>query len=176
MTRCWCATPATRRRRCAGSRPSGRLSPDTPFLARFGDDIVRDLYRSDEARAETFGAFSLLAVIVGCMGLFGLAAFSAQRRTREIGIRKVLGASTSRIVRLLVWQFIRPVILANIIAWPIAWWVMRDWLNGFDARIALGPLPFLMAGMLALLIAVLTIGAHSLRVARANPIHALRYE
>ena len=153
-----------------------RLSPDTPFLARFGDDIVRDLYRSDEARAETFGAFSLLAVIVGCMGLFGLAAFSAQRRTREIGIRKVLGASTSRIVRLLVWQFIRPVILANIIAWPIAWWVMRDWLNGFDARIALGPLPFLMAGMLALLIAVLTIGAHSLRVARANPIHALRYE
>jgi putative ABC transport system permease protein len=115
-------------------------------------------------------------VVVGCLGLFGLAAFTAQRRTKEIGIRKVLGASTSRIVRLLVWQFSRPVILANIIAWPIAWWVMRDWLNGFDARIALGPIPFLVAGALALLIAIGTIGAHSFRVARTNPIHALRYE
>lgn len=153
-----------------------RLAPDTPFAAKFGDDIVRDLYRSEEARAQTFGAFSLLAVVVGCLGLFGLAAFTAQRRTKEIGIRKVLGASTSRIVRLLVWQFTRPVILANIIAWPIAWWLMRDWLNGFDARIALGPAPFLVAGVLALVIAVGTIGAHSFRVARTNPIHALRYE
>jgi len=153
-----------------------RLAPEAPFSAKFGDDIVRDLYKSDEARAQTFGAFSLLAVIVGCLGLFGLAAFTAQRRTKEIGIRKVLGASTSRIVRLLVWQFSRPVILANIIAWPIAWWLMRDWLNGFDARIALGPLPFLLAGTLALVIAIGTIGAHSFRVARTNPIHALRYE
>ena len=153
-----------------------RIAPDIPFKARFADDIVRDLYEAEQARAQTFGAFSLLAVVVGCLGLFGLAAFTAQRRTREIGIRKVLGATTSRIVRLLVWQFIRPVILANIIAWPIAWWVMRDWLNGFDARIALGPLPFVLAGVLALLIAVGTIGAHSFRVARTNPIHALRYE
>jgi putative ABC transport system permease protein len=153
-----------------------RLAPDAPFNAKFGDDIVRDLYKSDEARAQTFGAFSLLAVVVGCLGLFGLAAFTAQRRTKEIGIRKVLGASTYRIVRLLVWQFSRPVILANIIAWPIAWWLMRDWLNGFDARIALGPLPFVVAGVLALLIAVGTIGAHSFRVARTNPILALRYE
>jgi putative ABC transport system permease protein len=153
-----------------------RLAPDAPFNAKFGDDIVRDLYKSDEARAQTFGAFSLLAVVVGCLGLFGLAAFTAQRRTKEIGIRKVLGASTYRIVRLLVWQFSRPVILANIIAWPIAWWLMRDWLNGFDARIALGPLPFVLAGVLALLIAVGTIGAHSFRVARTNPILALRYE
>ncbi len=153
-----------------------RLAPDAPFNARFGDDIVRDLYKAEEARGQTFAAFSLLAVVVGCLGLFGLAAFTAQRRTREIGIRKVLGASTLRIVRLLVWQFIRPVILANIIAWPIAWWVMRDWLNGFDARIALGPLPFVLAAVLALLIAVGTIGAHSFRVARTNPIHALRYE
>ncbi|MBY8824097.1 ABC transporter permease [Sphingomonas colocasiae] len=153
-----------------------RLAPDTPFTAKFGDDIVRDLYKSEASRAQIFGAFSLLAVVVGCLGLFGLAAFTAQRRTKEIGIRKVLGASTSRIVRLLVWQFSRPVILANIIAWPIAWWVMRDWLNGFDARIALGPTPFLVAGALALLIAIGTIGAHSFRVARTNPIHALRYE
>jgi putative ABC transport system permease protein len=153
-----------------------RLAPETPFNARFGEDIVRELYQPEEARAQIFAAFALLAVLVGCLGLFGLAAFTAQRRTKEIGIRKVLGASTPRIVRLLVWQFSRPVLLANIIAWPIAWWVMRDWLNGFDARIALTPVPFLAAGALALLIAVITIGAHSIRVARTNPIHALRYE
>ena len=88
----------------------------------------------------------------------------------------MLGASTGKIVQLLVWQFTRPVLIANLIAWPVAWWVMRDWLNGFDSRIALTPLPFLLAGGLALLIAILTIGAHSFRVARTNPIHALRYE
>lgn len=153
-----------------------RLAPEVPFSAKFGDDIVRDLYHAEEARAQAFAAFALLAVIVGCLGLFGLSAFTAQRRTKEIGIRKVLGASTLRIVQLLVWQFSRPVLIANLIAWPVAWWVMRDWLNGFDARITLTPLPFLLAGGLALLIAVATIGAHSFRVARTNPIHALRYE
>ena len=85
--------------------------------------------------------------MVGCLGLFGLAAFTAERRTKEIGIRKVLGARTRDIVRLLAWQFSKPVILANLIAWPIAWWVMRDWLNGFDERIDFGPCPFLLAGL-----------------------------
>jgi putative ABC transport system permease protein len=79
-------------------------------------------------------------------------------------------------VRLLVWQFTRPVLLANLIAWPVAWWVMRDWLNTFDARIDVGPTPFVMAGLLALAIAVATIAGHAIRVARANPVHALRYE
>ncbi|WP_313394699.1 FtsX-like permease family protein [Sphingobium yanoikuyae] len=153
-----------------------RLAPEVPFTARFSDDIVREVYHAEEARAQAFAAFALLAVIVGCLGLFGLSAFTAQRRTKEIGIRKVLGASTGKIVQLLVWQFTRPVLIANLIAWPVAWWVMRDWLNGFDSRIALTPLPFLLAGGLALLIAILTIGAHSFRVARTNPIHALRYE
>ena len=120
--------------------------------------------------------FALLAVVIGCLGLFGLAAFTAERRTKEIGIRKVLGAQTQDIVRLLVWQFSHPVLIANLIAWPVAWWVMRDWLNGFDTRIALTPVPFLEAGLLALLIAIATIAAHAWRVARTNPIHALRYE
>jgi putative ABC transport system permease protein len=75
-----------------------------------------------------------------------------------------------------VWQFSRPVLVANLIAWPVAWWVMRDWLNTFDARIVLGPTPFVSAGLLALLIAVGTIATHAIRVARANPVHALRYE
>ena len=123
-----------------------------------------------------FGTFSILAVIIGCLGLFGLAAFTAERRTKEIGIRKVLGARTRDIVRLLVWQFSRPVIIANLIAWPIAWWMMRDWLNNFDQRIALGPTPFLIAAAIALAIAVGTVMGHAIRVARSNPIHALRYE
>ena len=118
----------------------------------------------------------MVTVIIGCMGLFGLAVFTAERRTKEIGIRKVLGARTRDIVRLLVWQFSRPIILANLIAWPVAWWVMRDWLNSFDARIALGPGPFVVASLLALAIAIGTVAGHALRIARLNPVLALRYE
>jgi putative ABC transport system permease protein len=153
-----------------------RQVPDIPLKARFVDDIVRDLYNADEARAQLFGMFALLAAVIGCLGLFGLAAFTAERRTKEIGIRKVLGAKTQDIVRLLVWQFSKPVLVANVIAWPVAWWVMRGWLNGFDRRIALTPVPFLEAGLLALLIAIATISAHAWRVARTSPIRALRYE
>jgi putative ABC transport system permease protein len=153
-----------------------RIAPDVPFEAELADDIVRDLYAPESARATIFAAFSLLAVVIGCLGLFGLAAFTAERRTKEIGIRKVLGARTRDIVRLLVWQFSRPVLIANLIAWPAAWWVMRDWLNGFDDRIALNPLVFAAAGLLALAIAAATVTSHALRVARTHPVHALRYE
>lgn len=153
-----------------------RLARDVPFEARFSEDIIGKLYAVEEARARMFAAFAVLAVVVGCLGLFGLATFTAERRTKEIGIRKVLGARTRDIVRLLVWQFSQPVLIANLIAWPVAWWVMRDWLNGFDSRITLGPAPFILAGLLALVIAVATIAGHAWRVARANPIHALRYE
>jgi putative ABC transport system permease protein len=153
-----------------------RLAPDVPYDGEFSEDIVAELYEAEAARARTFAGFALLAVIVACLGLFGLAAFTAERRTKEIGIRKVLGARSRDIVKLLAWQFSKPVIVANLIAWPVAWWVMRDWLNGFDSRIGLGPTPFLLAGFLALAIALGTIGGHAFRVARANPIHALRYE
>ena len=153
-----------------------RMVPQVPYASRFVDDIVYDLYSADEKRAELFGMFAILAVVIGCLGLYGLAAFSAAQRTKEIGIRKVLGARTRDIVKLLVWQFSRPVLIANMIAWPVAWWVMRDWLARFDAHVGLGPLPFLAAGILALVIAIATIGSHAYRVARANPILALRYE
>jgi putative ABC transport system permease protein len=149
---------------------------DVPFNAKFSDDIMAELYEAEDARARIFAAFAILAVIIGCLGLFGLAAFTAERRTKEIGIRKVLGARTRDIVRLLVWQFSRPVIVANLIAWPVAWWLMRDWLNTFDQRISLGPVPFVLAALLALGIAVVTVVGHAMKVARANPIHALRYE
>jgi putative ABC transport system permease protein len=153
-----------------------QITNEVPFQAKFSEDIMRELYKAEDARAQIFAAFSLLAVIIGCLGLFGLAAFTAQRRTKEIGIRKVLGARTRDIVRLLVWQFSRPVIIANVIAWPVAWWLMRSWLNGFDQRIPLTPIPFLMAAAIALAIAIATVVGHAVKVARSNPIHALRYE
>jgi putative ABC transport system permease protein len=152
------------------------LAPTVPFEAKYSEDIVKDLYKAEHSRAQIFAAFSLLAVIIGCLGLFGLASFTAERRTKEIGIRKVLGARTRDIVQLLVWQFSRPVIIANIIAWPIAWWMMRDWLNTFDQRISLTPVPFIVAAAVALGIAIATVVGHAVKVARANPIHALRYE
>ena len=153
-----------------------RNIPQVPFDARFAEDIVREQYQREEGRGQLFAAFASLAIVIACLGLFGLAAFTAERRTKEIGIRKVFGARSRDIVRLLAWQFSKPVILANLIAWPIAWWVMRDWLNGFDTRIDLGPTPFVLAGLLALAIAIGTIAGHAFKVARANPIHALRYE
>jgi putative ABC transport system permease protein len=153
-----------------------RNIPQVPFSGRFAEDIVREQYEKEEGRGQLFAAFAILAVVIACLGLFGLAAFTAERRTKEIGIRKVLGARSRDIVRLLAWQFSKPVIIANLIAWPAAWWVMRDWLNGFDTRIDLGPGPFMLAGLLALVIAIGTIAGHAFKVARANPIHALRYE
>jgi putative ABC transport system permease protein len=153
-----------------------RIVTDAPFSAEFSEDIIVKLYKAERARAIVFAGFAALAVIVACLGLFGLAAFTAERRTKEIGVRKVLGARSRDIIRLLAWQFSKPVIVANLIAWPIAWWTMRNWLNGFDARIDLGPLPFLLAGLLALAIAIGTIAGHAFKVARANPILALRYE
>ena len=153
-----------------------RIATDAPFSADFSEDIIVELYKAEEARTKVFAGFSILAVIVACLGLFGLAAFTAERRTKEIGIRKVLGARIRDIVGLLAWQFSKPVIIANIIAWPAAWWVMRKWLDGFDTRIDLGVTPFALAGLLALVIAIGTIAGHAIKVARANPILALRYE
>jgi putative ABC transport system permease protein len=153
-----------------------RLVSEVPFEGEFADDQLSELYLTEAARGQTFAGFALLAVVIACLGLFGLAAFTAERRTKEIGIRKVFGARSRDIVQLLAWQFSKPVIIANLIAWPAAWWLMRDWLNTFDARIDLGPGPFLLAGILALAIAIGTIAGHALKVSRSNPIHALRYE
>lgn len=153
-----------------------RVAPDVPYEAAYADASLAELYRTDQARGISFAGFALLAVVIAALGLFGLAAFTAERRTKGIGIRKVFGASVADIVRLLAWQFSKPVILANLIAWPVAWWIMRDWLNQFDARIALTPGPFVVAGLLALGIAIGTVSGHAIRIAHTNPIHALRYE
>jgi putative ABC transport system permease protein len=153
-----------------------QFEPEIPFEGRFAEDIVGETYAADRARGAMFATFAALAVLIACLGLYGLAAFATRRRTREIGIRKVLGAQVRDIVRLLAWQFSKPVVVANLIAWPAAWWVMRDWLDTFDVAIALTPTPFAVAGLMALAVALVTVAGHALRVARLNPIHALRYE
>ncbi len=164
----------------APSRPAWKTDrvSDAPFSAEFsrGPSWLA-LYAADEPRGRRPSAgFAVLAIIIACLGLFGLAAFTAERRTKEIGIRKVLGARIRDIVGLLAWQFSKPVIIAMPIAWAASWWAMKTWLDTFDTRIDLGPLPFVAAGLIALVIAIGTIASHAFKVARANPILALRYE
>jgi putative ABC transport system permease protein len=142
----------------------------------FMRDILARQYGADERQGEIFGVFVVIAIFISCLGLFGLAAFTAGRRTKEIGIRKVFGARTRDVTFLLLWQFSIPVLLANLIAWPIAWYYLHGWLQGFAYRIPLNPLYFAAAGLAALLIAWVTIFVHAYRVARANPINALRTE
>ena len=151
-------------------------APEVPFEAVFVEDAVAGMYAQDAARGQLFALSSLLAIVIGCLGLFGLAAYMAERRIREIALRKLFGARVPDIVRLLLWQFSRPVLFANLIAWPVAWWVMREWLNGFTDRIGLSPLFFLGAGLLALLIALATVLGQSLRVSRMRLVEALRYQ
>ncbi len=152
------------------------LAPTLPYRSEFMEVLIEEQYRAEEAAATMFGAFSVLAIVIGCLGLYGLALFSAERRTKEIGIRKVLGARVRDIVRLLVMEFSKPVLIANLIAWPVAWLFMRDWLDAFQQRIDLSPVIFVAAGLAALGIAWVTVGSHALRAARENPIRALRYE
>jgi putative ABC transport system permease protein len=153
-----------------------RFAPNVAIDRHFLDESFDRLYLADQKQGAMFGIFVAVAISIACLGLFGLAAFTASRRTREIGIRKVFGARTRDLVFLLLWQFSIPVVIANAIAWPVAWYYLRDWLKGFSYHIALSPAYFAAAGFAALLIAWATILAHALRVARANPIHALRYE
>jgi len=142
----------------------------------FMSDRLGRQYGADQRQGDLFGMCVIVAIFISCLGLFGLAAFSTERRTREIGLRKTFGAGSGDIVWMLLRQFSVPVLIANAIAWPVAWYYLHDWLQGFAYRITLSPVYFLGAGAIALAIAWATVFVHALRVARANPIHALRYE
>jgi putative ABC transport system permease protein len=152
------------------------FAPIAVVNRQFLDTGFDDLYQQEEREGQMFGIFVGIAIFIACLGLFGLAAFTAGRRTKEIGIRKVFGGRTRDVVLLLLWQFSVPAMIANLIAWPFAWYYLHGWLQGFAYRIALSPLYFLAAGAVALLIAWLTVLAHALQVGRATPIGALRYE
>jgi putative ABC transport system permease protein len=153
-----------------------RFVPTVAIERRFQDESFDRLFEADERESAIFALFVGVAIFIACLGLFGLASFTAERRTREIGVRKVFGARTRDIVLLLLWQFSVPVLAANLIAWPVAWYYLRHWLESYADRIALNPLYFLAAGIVALAIAWMTVIAHTLLVARASPIRALRYE
>lgn len=152
--------------------------PLEPVNVRYLNDMLERQYQQENAQMKLLSAFAILAIAVACLGLYGLAAFSAERRTKEIGIRKVMGAEVSDIVKLLVWQFTQPVAIANVIAWPAAVWLMLSWLQQFPYRIDIYWLiPICIgAGVISVLIAWLTVGGNAARVARCAPISALRHE
>ena len=152
------------------------FAPATSSQRYFLSADFEQLYRSAEKQGVMFEAFVYIAILIATLGLFGLAAFTAGRRTREIGVRRVFGARTHDIAFLLLWQFSKPVLIANVIAWPLAWYYLHGWLQGFAYRISLNPLYFVGVGAFALLIAWATVFGHTQRVARANPINALRHE
>jgi putative ABC transport system permease protein len=147
-----------------------------PLVLRFYSQIAQELYADVTRQTAAVAASAALAVLIACLGLFGLAVFTAERRIKEIGVRKAMGASTADVVALLLKAFTRPVLLANLIAWPIAGWAMQRWLQGFAYHIALSPGYFLAGGGAAALIAVLTVLGHCIAQARAKPVVALRYE
>jgi putative ABC transport system permease protein len=152
------------------------IAPAQTFDCFFLDESFDLQYQADEKLVVIFSNFTFLAIFIACLGLFGLAAFTAEQRTKEIGIRKALGATVSNIVMLLSREFIKWVLIANIIAWPIAYLAMNRWLQNFAYRINIGIGTFVLAALLALLIALLTVGYQAVRAARANPVDSLRYE
>ena len=150
--------------------------PNTAFDYQFLDAHIQNLYTSEQHTANTATVFSLLAIFIACLGLFGLAAFTAEQRTKEIGIRKVLGASVSMIAELLTRDFLKLIFLSILIASPIAWWLMNNWLQGFVYRIQIGWWAFGIAGLISVFIALLTISFQAIKAARANPVKSLRTE
>jgi putative ABC transport system permease protein len=147
-----------------------------PFTYAFLDDSFNKLYKSEERTELLFNIFAAIAIFISCLGLMGLAAYTAQVRTREIGVRKVLGAGVTTIIRLLAVDFLKLVFIAIIIAVPVAWYMMNKWLEDFAYKINIGWLVFFIAGCLAMLIAILTISFQSVKAAVANPVKSLRTE
>ncbi|HEY4061533.1 MAG TPA: ABC transporter permease [Puia sp.] len=150
--------------------------PGNPFEYFFLDDHFADQYKADRQFGQTFGLFAGLAIFVSCLGLLGLAAFVTNQRTKEIGVRKIVGASISSILLLLTKDFIRPVLIAFVIAIPITWYLLKKWLDNYAFRITISPWLFILPGLLILAIAILAVSTQTLRAASANPSKSLRTE
>jgi putative ABC transport system permease protein len=153
-----------------------KFSTGYPLDYKFMDETYAKMYQAEEKLSSLIWIFTLMAVFVGCMGLFGLAAFSAEQRTKEIGIRKVLGASIINITTLLSGSFVRLVLISCLIAFPVAWWAMNQWLEDFSYRITIGWWIFLLAGVAAIIVALLTVSFQAIKAAIANPVKSLRSE
>ncbi len=152
------------------------FSGGQPFTSYFLDDRLERYYRADQALGKLFGVFAGVGIFISCLGLLGLVTYATEQRTKEIGIRKVLGANTSGIIGLLSKEFVKLVAIANLIAWPVSYFFINGWLQNFAYRIDLGWGVFVLAGGLALVIALLTVSAQTIKAALANPVEALRYE
>jgi putative ABC transport system permease protein len=152
------------------------VSAGLPFEFTFLDERVNSLYQNDIRAGKVVSVFSVLAIFVSCLGLLGLAAYVTEQRTKEIGVRRVLGAGLGNIVWLLTRQFVKWVIVANLIAWPVGYWIMSRWLQGFAFRTSLSVWLFLASGMAALVIAGATVSSQVVRAAAADPVRSLRYE
>jgi len=153
-----------------------RFNPGYPISYTFMDDRINALYRNEARMMEMFGYFSLLAIFIACLGLFGLASFTTEQRTKEIGVRKVLGANISNIVILLSKEYSKWVLVANIIAWPVAYFAMTKWLANFAYHASIGLTIFVLTALVTFLIALLTVSYQSVKAALGNPAQALRYE
>jgi putative ABC transport system permease protein len=152
------------------------LFPGNPFDYFFADEAYDKQYEQEKALAGLFIVASIVAVLIACLGLFGLAAYAAQQRVKEIGVRKVLGASVPDIAKLLSIDFVRLMLVAIVIASPIAWWVMHNWLEGFPYRTMISWWVFVAAGLSAILIAIGTVGVLAVKAANSNPVQSLRSE
>lgn len=150
--------------------------PNRPIDYFFLDDTFNTMYRVESRLGKTFGIFTFIAISIACLGLFSLSAFTIERRTKEMGIRKVLGASSSSIFITVSKEFLILVLLSNLLAWPLAYYVSHSWLQRFAYRIGLSFAPFLFSGMLAMIIAFITVSFLSIKAAKANPVDSLRYE
>ena len=153
-----------------------KLNPATPFVYSFLDQDFQRNYEKEQRTSNVIIYFTFIAILIACLGLFGLAAFSAEQRTKEVGIRKVLGASVADVTALLSKDFVRLVIIAIVIASPLGWWVMNNWLKEFAYRIDISWWMFVFAGAVAIAIAVLTVSFQAIKAAIANPVKSLRTE
>jgi putative ABC transport system permease protein len=152
------------------------IEPNRPFAYLFMDETFDKLYQGDENFKAVISVLTMVAIYIACSGLFAISAFFIKRRTKEIGIRKVMGASVTQITWLVSAEFVFIVLLANLIAWPLAWYGMDAWLNGFAYRIPIGTGSFLIAAALAVLMAAITISFQSIKSAFANPVDSLKNE
>jgi len=152
------------------------MAPADPFTWSFMDEEFNNLYFSEQRTGKIFITFATLAILIACLGLFGLAAYAAEQRTKEIGIRKVLGASVGNIAGMLSKNFLKLVLIASLIAFPVAWWMMHKWLEDFAYRVSISWWIFFVSGAIALLIAIFTVSFQAIKAARANPVKSLRTE
>jgi putative ABC transport system permease protein len=153
-----------------------RIVPGVPYEVHFLDENYRRLYASEQRLGTVMNLFSGIAIVLACLGLFGLSSYAAKQRVKEIGIRKVLGASLGNLAFLLSAGFVRLALIAMLIAFPLAWWAMHSWLQDFVFRVDIGPWVFVLAGVMVLLVTLATVSIQAVKTALLNPVKNLKVE